>query len=103
MQAQKPFFHVGKERWEDDGKLQLKVMAGTLDIVSEGRQFASGDVLMYMPLDAEHQSALNGWMAFPERAYMAFSGSLDAMRVLWMRSRTKASFLRDRRFSFWRP
>lgn len=41
-------------------------------------------------------------MTFPEWADMELDGRLDEMRALWMASGTKACFLRDPRFSFWR-
>lgn len=102
MQAPELFFEVRKVQREDNHEPRLEVTAGTVHAIVDGRQMATGDILMYLSAGATQLSRISGRMVFPECADMAFEGSLEEMRALWMASGTRVRFLQDPRFAFTR-
>lgn len=53
MRDQGLFFDVRKIQRKDDGEPRLELTAGTLDGIHDGRQAATGHILMYLPANAK--------------------------------------------------
>lgn len=99
MDKQTLFFNVEKLSADEHRQDRLEISAGTCVRTQQGKQ-GTGYLLMYVPSAEAGQSAVTGYLAFPERAEFRFDGSLKAMKALWMATGVNTRFLKDRRFHF---
>ena len=101
MTEQGLFFNVVRHPDAENPEARVQVSAGTLQRVGN-QQEGIGDILMYFPTLEAGESPVAGYLSYPERAQLVFSGTLQEMRSLWMTTGTKAQFLKDPRFELTR-